>query len=289
MKIAVVVPTVDRSDALLRITHALAEQTLAPSAVVVSPPDREKLPREVMEDRRITVVDGARGASAQRNLALTAVADDVDLVAFFDDDAIPRADYLEQMSKAFEDPTIVGATGEVVRDGALEKRELTPDEMTQALQDSIRLSEEPLSELRGLYGANMVVRADLAREIGFDERLPLYSWLEDLDFSRQLLRRGRLVKAPQAVCVHQGSNSGGRRQHRRLGYSQVANVVYLRRKGSIGWGDLPRLLGRPVAASLLGSVRGGEKGERRQRVAGMVLAVSDIARGRVTPERIESL
>lgn len=289
MKIAVVVPTVDRSDALLRITHALAEQTLAPSTVVVSPPDRSTLPQEVMEAQLIKVVDGARGASAQRNLALSAVPEDVDLVAFFDDDAIPRVDYLEQMAQVFEDPTIVGATGEVVRDGALEKRELTPDEMTQALQDSIRRPEEPLSELRGLYGANMVVRADLAREIGFDERLPLYSWLEDLDFSRQLLRRGRLVKAPQAVCVHQGSNSGGRRQHRRLGYSQICNPLYLWRKGSLEPKDLAVLVSKPVLASLRGSIIGDERPERRERLKGMGLALGDLVRGRFTPERITEL
>ncbi|MGO4957010.1 glycosyltransferase family 2 protein [Luteococcus sp. Sow4_B9] len=289
MKIGVVVPTVDRADALMRVLDALKGQTLEPEAVVVSPPDRTKLPAEVLTDDFVTVVDGVRGASAQRNLALAALPDGLDLVAFFDDDAVPRVDYLEKMSLVFEDASVIGATGEVVRDGAQEKRELSPAEMTAALNASRTRPTAGVSTVTGLYGCNMVVRAEPAQRVGFDERLALYSWLEDLDFSRQLLREGRLVQVPQAVCVHQGSASGGRKQHRRLGYSQVSNVVHLRRKGSITVRDEIRLIGRPVLASLLGSVRGGEKPERRERLAGMAMATGDVLRGRVTPERIESL
>lgn len=289
MKIAVVIPTVNRNEALARALEGLAGQTLKPSAVIVSPPSREMLDHRVLENRQVTVVDGARGASAQRNRALLEVSEDTDLVAFFDDDAVARADYLEQMAAIFEDPTIIGATGQVVRDGAQEKRELSPEELAAALSQSEGSSGGPLRDVSGLYGANMVVRAREAKTVGFDERLPLYSWLEDLDFSRQLLRYGRLVHVPAAVCVHQGSASGGRQQHRRLGYSQISNVAHLWGKGSVGAADVVRLVGRPVVASLVGAVHGQEKPERRQRLVGMGLAFADLVRGRITPERIERL
>lgn len=96
-----------------------------------------------------------------------------------------------------------------------------------------------------------------ARDVPFDERLPLYSWLEDLDFCRRMMaRHGRVVKAMGVVAVHQGSNSGGRVAHQRLGYSQVANYVYLHRKGSAHTTEAWRLVARPVLACLVGSVVG---------------------------------
>ena len=39
----------------------------------------------------------------------------------------------------------------------------------------------------------------------FDENLPLYGWLEDVDFCRQLARYGRIVKNIRLIGVHLGS------------------------------------------------------------------------------------
>ena len=79
----------------------------------------------------------------------------------------------------------------------------------------------------------MSVRLDLARRhrLTFDEQLPLYGWLEDVDFSRRVAGYGRVVKVSAARGVHLGVKAA-RQRGVQLGYSQVANPVYLMRKGT---------------------------------------------------------
>ncbi len=290
MSIAVIIPTVDRPDALRRVLAAVHGQSMRAEVVLICPPDASKLPSDVVTDPRNTVVDGVKGLTRQRNLAISALPADITYIAFFDDDAVPRSDYLEKAVAVLEaNADVVGVTGSVVRDGAQERVELTPDQMTAALEASWASPLDDIELVKGLYGCNMVVRGDVARNTLFDERLPLYGWLEDLDFSRRAMREGRLVKAAAVVTVHQGSSSGGRKQHRRLGYSQVSNPLYLWRKGSLQPKDLVVLVGKPVLASIKGSIIGDERLERRERLKGMSLAAGDILRGRFTPERISDL
>lgn len=236
------------------------------------------------------MADGARGASAQRNAAVRALPDDVDVVVFLDDDSVPRSDYLERAVAVLEtNPDVIGLTGRVARDGVVERRSLTGEEISAALESSWADPGTTLTDIDRLYGTNMVVRAAAVRAVPFDERLPLYSWLEDLDFSRRLLRRGRLVQTMEAVIVHQGNDNGGRTQHRRVGYSQVANFLYLRQKGSLTTREATHLVGRPLLRTLVGSIVGPERVDRRERLRGMGLAAFDAARGRITPERIVDL
>ena len=44
----------------------------------------------------------------------------------------------------------------------------------------------------GAYGCNMSIRTSSVGELRFDERLPLYGWQEDIDFTSQLRRGGAL-------------------------------------------------------------------------------------------------
>ena len=73
-----------------------------------------------------------------------------------------------------------------------------------------------------------------AHGLRFDEALPLYAWYEDIDFTRRLGRHGAILRLAGARGVHLGVKSG-RVPGRRLGYSQVANPIYLARKGSFPW------------------------------------------------------
>jgi GT2 family glycosyltransferase len=131
------------------------------------------------------------------------------------------------------------------------------------------------------------VRWSAARNLRFDDALPLYSWLEDLDYSRRLAPAGRLVRTEACVAVHLGAKSGGRQQHRRFGYSQITNPVYLLKKRSIGIRAMMKLVMKPFLANVLGSLRGVEW--RRSRLRGNLLSLSDLARARVTPGRITDL
>jgi len=288
-RLAVVLASAGRPTLLAAALRTCSAQLDVGFAGVVSVPDEASLPedRTLLKDWRVVV--GTRGLAAQRNAGLD-VLDDADVVAFFDDDAVLRPDYLANAVRFLEqNPDVVALTGRVLRDGAT-TGEVPAEEAAQALADS---AGEPAvgtwRRTRELYGCNFVVRASIAHAERFDERLPLYSWLEDHDFARRCLRRGALAAVDDCVIVHRAAASGGRQAHRRLGYSQLMNPVYLWRKGSFPLWLAAWQIFRPVAKNVVCAARGSAKQWRRERLGGNLTAAADVLRGRFTPERIKEL
>ncbi len=257
---------------------------------VVSVPDEHSLPSDRGCLVGWRVVTGARGLAAQRNAALDSLDGVVDVVAFFDDDAVLRPDYIANAVRFLDShPDVVGLTGRVLLDGAT-TGEIDRETAASALaRSTIDRAIGRWRESRELYGCNFVVRLSAAPHLRFDARLPLYSWLEDHDFARRLLKIGTLAAVDDCVIVHRAAASGGRQAHLRLGYSQVMNPVYLNRKGSFpAWLATQQIL-RPVAKNIALSVVGPSSSWRRERLRGNGTAVCDIVRGRITPERIVAL
>ena len=287
--VAVIIATAGRPEAVSTLLTSLAGQTRLPDDVIVVTPDADSEPAASAAHVAHRIIRSERGLTRQRNTGLQA-ADHPDVVVFFDDDALPRADYLERLIEVMTaHPEVVAVTGRLAKDGVPLKRALTMEEMRDALAASHASDAHPSIEDADLYGCNMAMRAPALADLSFDERLPLYSWLEDLDMSRRLRRRGRVVRASSCVAAHQGNAVGGRGKHARFGYSSVVNPVYLARKGTISLRDLPYLIGRPMLANVSGSLRGDEREWRRERLHGMSLAVADLARGRILPERAARL
>lgn len=289
-RIAVVLASAGRPECLAEAILSCRAQSGVTFHGVLSVPDEASLPA----DRRLlegwSVVTGSRGLTAQRNAGLDALDDDVEIVAFFDDDSAVRHDYL-QHAAAFLDahPAVVGLTGRLLADG-VRRGGISADDAREALEVSTAMRPcGRWSPTRQLYGCNFVVRAALARELRFDERLPLYSWLEDHDFARRLLAAGDLAEVVDCVIVHRGASSGGRSHHLRFGYSQVMNPVYLLRKGTFPWWQLAHHLLRPVPRNLVCTVTGPDRPSRRERLKGNAIAARDVLRGRITPERITEL
>lgn len=288
-KIAVIVATVNRVDHLSNLINSLSEQSVRPSRVLVSAPTTEDLSQNLADyGGWVETVVGAKGLSVQRNAALEKLDVSFDYVFFFDDDTLPRSDYIETAMSAFDaHPEAVGVTGSVILDGAARGYPVSFGEARSALKSSWR-EYTPLQvvDVRSLYGCNFAVRYSAAAGLLFDDQLPLYSWLEDLDYSRRLAHRGRLMRCEQCVAVHHGSASGGRTQHVRFGYSQITNPVHLWKKGSISSLHTCILIFKPFTKNLLESGFGGNKTWRRGRLWGNFLSLLDLMRGRVSPGRI---
>jgi hypothetical protein len=141
---------------------------------------------------------------------------------------------------------------------------------------------------RALYGCNMVLRVSAIGALRFDENLPLYGWQEDIDFTVQLSASGGLVMSETLRGVHMGVKSG-RQPGAKLGYSQVANVVYLLRKRTIPRRMAYALLARNCTANLLKALKPEPYIDRKGRLAGNLLAVRDLLTGRMHPNRILEL
>ena len=136
MKAVVVIATVGRVSACEQALAAIDGRIHDASVEVrgiVSAPTEADLPQASGAAWR--VITGSRGASAQRNAALDLVPADTDVVFFFDDDTIPRADYISRSCEFFaSNPAVVATTGTLLADGAGGKRE-APLEEAMALLD----------------------------------------------------------------------------------------------------------------------------------------------------------
>lgn len=301
-RLHVVVATKGRAAATAILCAYLTRQTAPIASVVIVGSDAADvagvgaaapgLPLDI-------IVAGAAGASLQRNRALAALFDtgsppgDDDLIAFFDDDYRPADDWLANAARFMAArPDVVGVTGLMLGDGvkseALSENDAADLIAGRAPPRPHWASGAEVRDIVALYGCNMAVRAKALRAERFDEMLPLYSWQEDMDLSGRIVRFGRVVYLPACRGVHLGSKSG-RTSGVRLGYSQVANPIYLARKGSCRPARTLRFVTRALLGNAVRSVRTHPLFDYRGRFTGNLIAIADLIRGRLDPRRILAL
>jgi hypothetical protein len=85
--------------------------------------------------------------------------------------------------------------------------------------------------------------------------------------------------------VHLGIKLG-RTSGVRFGYSQIANPIYLIRKGSMPRRHANKIMLRNLAANLARSLYPEPWVDRRGRLKGNLLALFDMLRGRISPNQI---
>ena len=91
-----------------------------------------------------------------------------------------------------------------------------------------------------------------------------------------------------AVGVHLGSKTG-RTPGKKLGYSQVANPLYLAHKGTYPLDHALRSIARNISMNIIRSIRPEPYIDRRGRVIGNWLALRDVLGGKISPEKILTL
>ena len=97
-----------------------------------------------------------------------------------------------------------------------------------------------------------------------------------------------VVETDAFAGVHRGVSSG-RMPGTRLGYSQIANPVYLMRKGTMGAGHALGLMARNFVANHVKAVAPEKHIDRRGRMRGNWLALAHAAQGRMSPEKVLQL
>ncbi len=311
------------------IQHLGAERVLSDATVIVATKGRPaevaallaRLERQTLLPRRVLIVGASSadfepaaiasvrsyechgwvskrlGTTAQRNEGIDFLRDadllqEDALTVFFDDDFRPADTWLAECAAVLhKDREIQAVTGLVLADGA-HASALSDEDADRFLEGVIDARPHWASgrqrDIGSLYGCNMAFRASVLLPCRFDEELPLYGWQEDRDITGQVRAFGRVTFEPTCRGVHLGS-SGGRASGLRFGYAQVANVIYLWRKGTVEAHVLVKFLARAVASNLLKTVKGKRKPIYFQRLKGNALAVADLVRGTCRPRRIIDL
>ncbi len=293
LNIAVGIPTVGRAHILRETLIEIARQSRRPDSIIVCGATAGDVAGAAEAYPEVRVMLTEPGLPRQRNAIIGAAAG-ADVLVFFDDDFFPDPGYLATIEQHMgRDPGIVVATGLVVADG-IGGPGLTPAEGRTILSRHLAFIDVQSQAVRPTfsgYGCNMAVRLAPMRAHGlrFDERLPLYAWQEDVDLSRHLAEFGEVVQIPAARGVHLGVKSG-RGSGVRLGYSQVANPIYLcgKRRGYPFRRAITHVA-KNMAMNIARAFRPEPFVDRRGRLRGNLLALRDLAFGRMIPERILDL
>jgi len=288
--ITIGIATTGRPGILAQTVERLTRQSRAADAIIVCPARDGDVDRAMLQRAPgISVVRGNPGLPAQRNTLLSA-AGKADVLVFFDDDFFPEDTYLQAIEDLFRrEANVVMATGTVVADGILGPG-LSPEEASRHLDEVGPKPAEHLEDVYNGYGCNMAVRMSAVRalDLKFDEALPLYGWLEDVDFSRRLASSGRIVRSNLLRGVHLG-NKGGRSSGVRLGYSQIVNPLYMVRKGTLERRRAYKQIGRNIIANTLKTLRPEPWIDRKGRLIGNLRGALDAMRGQLDPRQILKL
>lgn len=290
---AVIIATLGRPAIVKGLVERLAEQSKPPDHIFVIGAKADDIAGLDGNQNNVTAKVGRTGLTLQRNDGLALAAGRFSYIVFFDDDFIPSRFWIERMTALFEArPDIAGLTGAILADGTTTAG-IAPDEGRAIVErrDANAARHENIDE-RFAYGSNMgcnmAFRHSAIRGITFDERLPLYAWLEDADFRGQVDRQGPVVRADSLWGVHLG-HKAGRGRGITLGYSQIANALYLAQKGTV---PISFLVNRAVRNLLSNTVRSFWPEpfiDRRGRLLGNMMALTDIVRGKIAPERVVTL
>ena len=292
MRLTVAVATSGRREILSAVLGSMADQTRKPDLLAVCPARKEDLDGAVLTELpfAVQVVSVSQpGLAGQRNAIMRAIPS-TDILLFFDDDFLPAPGYLAECEAAFEqDQGLAMLTGTVIADGA-QNAGIDFETARSLLAADRAPAKSSLTPVYNCYGCNMALRAGLATSnaLQFDENLPLYGWLEDVDFSRKMARFGAILQASNCRGVHMAAKNG-RSPGRRLGYSQIANPVYLWRKGTLSASRAVVQMARNVLANIAKTLRPEPWVDRRGRLSGNLAAMWDVAAGKVDPRKITHL
>lgn len=221
-----IICTRDRPERLRIALSSIASQRLTPSAVLVidssDDPATEDMVRSWADSAAcawsVSYHRAKPGLTAQRNLGLQHST--ADIVHFVDDDVVLESGYLEALARLFErdnERTVVGAGGLITNQPPRHPRLW----WRLACMDSIRggvilpsgvnvvvtQAEVPL-KVQWLSGCSMSYRREIAARVRFDETLPGYALMEDVDFSFRAAKFGQLVLEPAAKLAHNVSPEG---------------------------------------------------------------------------------
>lgn len=284
-KVCVIVASRGRPVEMGQLLEALAEQSLPAWQVILSVSDEADLPARAGEVA--LVVMGEPGSCAQRNRGLALVNADIDIVAFFDDDYLPHPNAVASISAFYRHhPAVVAAHGQLLADGI--NGPGLSYEASKSLIAAYDAGEKQrllMVPCEALYGCNMTYRAAAIGNKRFDERLPLYGWQEDIDFSNQFVGQGAVVSTNAFVGVHRGVKTA-RTSGRRFGYSQIVNPAYLVTKGTMRARYAAKICLRNLGANIFRAFTPEPWVDRRGRLIGNMLGLWSLLQGPPAPEKV---
>ncbi len=238
-RLALIVPTYRPPEELARCLRAIARQQRRADQLIVVRREADELTAavlrrvEVLELRPTIITVRAGGVVAALNAALEAI--DADIVAFTDDDAAPRPDWLSRIAAGFAADCALGGLGGrdlVHQHGRLEegaRRVVGRLTWFGRCIGQHHLGVGPPREVDALKGVNMSFRAQALAGVRFDTRLrgSGAQVANELGVSLAVKRRGwKLLYDPSIVVDHYPATRHDEDQRNRFCSEAVYNAAF---------------------------------------------------------------
>ncbi|MGZ9675127.1 glycosyltransferase family 2 protein [Flavobacterium sp. GNP001] len=127
MKFALIICTYMRPKALMQLLQSVAEQTIAPTEIIIVDGSVNDQTKQVLQQnelkqlRYFMVSDQNRGLTKQRNYGIGKVSQEMEVVCFLDDDIVLKKDYFEQLLKTYDQfPDALGVGGAICNEDKFE-------------------------------------------------------------------------------------------------------------------------------------------------------------------------
>jgi glucosyl-dolichyl phosphate glucuronosyltransferase len=159
--------TEDRTEQVLQAAASVARQSFAARETIIvcdHNPALEAFLRGALPDCRVIANEEPRGLSGARNTGASSATGDV--VAFLDDDAVARDDWLAQLIAPFADSRVTVVGGAVDPIWTAERPVWFPDEFGWVVGYSHRGVPTQTSTVRNPFGGNMAIRVEALQAIG---------------------------------------------------------------------------------------------------------------------------
>lgn len=265
-RIAYVVPTKDRPDDLGVLLRSLRAQTVLPDQIVIVDGSDDPV-RNVIDGFADLPIRYLReyppSLARQRNAGMAALADDITVAGYLDDDLELQADATEKMLRFWEDagPDVGGAGFSIINQSSVRPALIDRFFMLNATQpgrllrsgyaSSIPFVEHTI-ETEWIYGGATIWRREVVRDLQYDEWYIGHGYLEDIDYSSRVHDRYRLFIVGDAR-THHWSRPVRPEQLYVVGQQEILNRVYFARKRHVskvllGWAMTGRVALNLVAA-----------------------------------------
>ena len=234
MSAAVAILAYKRPDDLRRCIDGVLAQARPPQEIIVTVRDIDEAVLAVLAEQegiaiplRVIVLQKP-GVVVARNAVLAACQ--TDIVAFLDDDTVPKSQWLDQIVAHFTADARVGGVGgkDRLHDGISfnegRRRRVGQLQWFGRVIADHHMGYGPARDVVMLKGANMAFRAAAFESLRIDERLRGTGSNEDLYLSLAIHRRGWILRYDPAVEVDHFS---GRREEARH-YADVEPVKDVR-------------------------------------------------------------
>ncbi|MFY9487537.1 MAG: glycosyltransferase family 2 protein [Solirubrobacterales bacterium] len=296
--------TLERLDDLVAAIESLRAQTRELDQIVVVIDHNEQLLAVIGErfGGGVTFVENRhkQGLSGARNSGIEAI--DTDIVAFLDDDAEASPEWAGRIVAHYEDPSVIGAGGQVNPRWATQRPGWFPREFDWVVGCSYVGMPQQIADVRNMIGANMSLRRDVfervgvfSTEVGRVGKKPVGCEETELCIRALAETGGRIVYDPAATVDHKVTAERATWSYFRTrcymeGISK-AHVVRLAGAGdglsserSYSTKILPLGVLRGIGDAFRG--RGAGIGRAASIVAGLLTTSFGYARGRVSKVRV---